>query len=187
MLLFISATTSQCTKTSTNPDDLNVLPPETQTGAGTFACKINGVVWKYKDPDYRILNSSPMFQYTFNPDEKSGKLVVAGFRYTGNSTYDDGVGIYADSLLLFNSRETLAGKVSGISYGNNLILNDCALQTTVDTNDSSNNRFFNNSGRITITKLDNSNKIISGTFYCTLKRSSCDTVKITDGRFDFKY
>jgi len=187
MLLFLSATTIQCTKTSTNPDDPNALPPETQTGAGTFACKINGKVWRYKDPSYQILNSSPVFEYSFNPDEKGGKLVVAGFRYIGNNTYDDGVGVYADSLMFFNSRETLAGKVSGISYGNNLILNDCALQSTVDTNDSSRNRYFNSFGRIFITKLDNSNRIISGTFYCTLKRSGCDTVKITEGRFDLKF
>ena len=55
VLLFVSATTTHCTKTSTTPDDSNSLPPETQTGVGTFACKINGVVWKYKDPTCNAL------------------------------------------------------------------------------------------------------------------------------------
>ena len=118
MLLFLSATTIQCTKTSTNPDDPNALPPETQTGAGTFACKINGKVWRYKDPSYQILSSSPVFEYSFNPDEKGGKLIVAGSRYTGNNTYDDALGIHADSLLSYKYRDLVSGEnvVSGISY-----------------------------------------------------------------------
>jgi hypothetical protein len=45
----------------------------------------------------------------------------------------------------------------------------------------------NVSGAITIVKLDKVNHIISGTFNATLIKPDCDTVKITEGRFDMKY
>jgi hypothetical protein len=41
-------------------------------------------------------------------------------------------------------------------------------------------------GSITITKLDIQNGIIAGTFAATLYKPGCDTVTITDGRFDMK-
>ena len=42
-------------------------------------------------------------------------------------------------------------------------------------------------GVLTITKLDHSNRIISGTFNAILFKQGCDTIKITEGRFDMKF
>ena len=42
-------------------------------------------------------------------------------------------------------------------------------------------------GKITITKFDQQLRILSGKFYCTMLKSGCDTLKITDGRFDIKF
>ena len=44
-----------------------------------------------------------------------------------------------------------------------------------------------NNGNLTITKADSVLKIISGTFNFDLPTDFCDTLKITDGRFDIKY
>jgi hypothetical protein len=42
-------------------------------------------------------------------------------------------------------------------------------------------------GQLIITKLDTEQKIMAGTFTCTLITAGCDTVRMTDGRFDMKY
>ncbi|MCW3074372.1 MAG: hypothetical protein JWP69_1441 [Flaviaesturariibacter sp.] len=41
-------------------------------------------------------------------------------------------------------------------------------------------------GNVTITKYDLTSGIISGTFDCKIKPANCDTIFITQGRFDFK-
>lgn len=42
-------------------------------------------------------------------------------------------------------------------------------------------------GKLFLTKIDTFQKIISGTFQFSIKTDFCDTLKITDGRFDIKY
>lgn len=42
-------------------------------------------------------------------------------------------------------------------------------------------------GKLTITKLDQTKQIISGTFYYNAVSSKGDTVHVTDGRFDMQY
>ena len=41
-------------------------------------------------------------------------------------------------------------------------------------------------GHLTITRLDRAAGIVSGTFAFTLYKSGCDSVRITQGRFDRK-
>ncbi len=43
------------------------------------------------------------------------------------------------------------------------------------------------SASITISKLDKSAGIVSGTFSAVFIKEGCDTISITDGRFDIKY
>lgn len=43
------------------------------------------------------------------------------------------------------------------------------------------------SGTIQLSKLDRSQKIVSGTFSCAFQIPNCDTVKVTEGRFDIQY
>jgi hypothetical protein len=42
------------------------------------------------------------------------------------------------------------------------------------------------SGILTITKFDLTNRILSGTFQFTLFKAGCDSIKVTQGRFDMK-
>jgi hypothetical protein len=41
-------------------------------------------------------------------------------------------------------------------------------------------------GQLVITRLDMSAGIIAGTFSFTLAQTGCDTIKVTQGRFDKK-
>lgn len=43
------------------------------------------------------------------------------------------------------------------------------------------------SGAILITKLDTTNKIVSGFFNAVFPIPGCDTLKITEGRFDYQF
>ena len=43
------------------------------------------------------------------------------------------------------------------------------------------------SGSLIITKLDRTNRIVAGTFTAKLYKAGCDTINITEGRFDMKF
>ena len=188
VLLFISAATSQCSKTTTAvPDDPNALPPETQTGAGTFACKINGVVWKYKDPNYQVLDNRPKTRWNFDSSLRGGNLEIIGFNYydESNSSGVNQIDLYSDSLITKNEKII---NDSGYNYGMkfyNDSSKNCQQFSTTPIYDKS-SRFFS-SGKLNITKFDQNAKIISGNFSCTIYQIGCDSLKITEGRFDLKY
>ena len=183
-LFLIIAITTQCNKTNVDPDG---LPPETQTGAGTFACKINGVVWKWKDSDYQSIGSSPKTRWSFDSNANGGGLFIAGFRYLDGVNNDDLLTIGVDSIITKKTFVLSPNlKNFNLIYTNSKSLKkDCIQFGTLPFYDTTNN--FYSSGNLSITKLDQNSKIISGTFYCTIYQTGCDTLKITDGRFDVKY
>ncbi len=185
-LCFICATTTHCSKTSTNPDD--GLPPETQTGAGTFACKINGVVWKYNNPNYEFLSTKPKTSWEFDPTYYNGDLSIRGVRYLDGVNETDLLALYSDSLNTFKERNS--NNIGKFHFAMDYTIYDtkiglCERYSTTRLIDSTPNYY--SSGKLTITRLDQAARIISGTFYATIKQTSCDTLKITDGRFDLKY
>ncbi len=187
LLIIVSATTTHCSKTSTNPDD--TLPPETQTGAGTFACKINGVVWKYKNANYEFLSTKPATRWEFDPTYNNGNLSIVGGRYLDGVNETDMLILGADSLMTFKERNVNNIK-NYHQYGLDYMVYDtklglCGRYNTGSFLDTTPN--FYCSGKLSITRLDQSARIISGTFYATIKQTSCDTLKITDGRFDLKF
>ena len=174
---------TQCSKTTVDP---NGLPPETQTGAGTFACLINGAVWQYKNADNFF--TTPKTRWEFDPSMYGGYLSIGGIRYSDGVNADAILSLVADSLL--TNKEKTVNKYYGIDYGINYINYSstnriCREFYTTPVIDSSKN--FYSSGKFTLTKLDQNARIIAGTFYCTIYQTGCDSLKITDGRFDLKY
>jgi hypothetical protein len=183
-LLVLSATLTHCTSCKENVEPS--LPPETQSGAGTFACRINGVVWQYKNPTgFLTLQEKTNWQYS--PNDIGGKLFISGYRYNDKNVGLDHLGISADSLSI--RQEALVNFTSqnlSIAYDNNQASkNQCGSYYTQVSLDSSKN--FYRQGRLEVTKLDNQGRIISGRFNCTIYQTGCDTLKITDGRFDLKF
>ena len=184
-LFLIIAITTQCNKTNVDPDG---LPPETQTGAGTFACKINGVVWGYNNPDPQALDNRVKSSWSFDANDKNGTLQVIALKYyDASKNYDEVIHFIADSLNLvkekyLNRNAFNYGFVYTVFAPKN---KQCGDYNSTGINDTT--KVFSNSGKLIITKLDQNAKIISGTFYCTILETGCDTLKITDGRFDLKY
>ena len=162
-----------CKKGSTTTTQ-DQLPPATQIGANTFGCLINGKVYIPKGYNGTGTPNPKISLETFN-----GKLIlgiVTNQLENGNpqgfviisffdSVLSPGIYAYSDKM--------------NFSVGWAKVINNCftpAGDTTVKK-----------WGEGFITKFDNVNKIVSGTFNCKFKTQTCDTVFITDGRFDFKF
>jgi hypothetical protein len=154
------------------------LPPETQTGAGTFACLINGEVWTYKDPtDFFTLKPTTYVEY--NPNYKGGTLEIGGLRYNDKNSFVDRLDLFTDSLQ-FKKEFVLKSQ----PYSANLYIcysDPCNDQCTLPPIPNSFRQ-----GKITITKLDTTKGIIAGKFDCKIFKPGCDTLRITEGRFDFR-
>ena len=170
MLCFCFA---QCKKTNT-PEPVDQLPAATQTGANTFGCLVNGKVYIPKgtsgtgSPNPKLsydigLNGRPYLGITADQIESSnykGSILIS-FRNL-------------DHLGIYNMPDDF-----NFSAGWTDVIGTCgtvAFDTTIQKYGSG-----------TITKLDIPNRIISGTFNCKFKTLQCDTVFITDGRFDVKF
>lgn len=159
-----------CRKTNTSDQ----LPPSTQIGAGTFGCKINGEVFVPKGSD-GTGRPNPHISYDFDLQGQpflsiSSKQFVSG-TFAG----------YCD--IVFRNLNSTGDYYYPVDFENFVtwqsLLGNCytpAYDTTVKK-----------WGKGIITKLDIPNRIISGTFDCKFKHGQCDTVYITEGRFDIKF
>jgi hypothetical protein len=166
--LLTTLSCSSCKKETPNPDS---LPPTTQTGANTLGFLLNGQPWKPQGFTGGSSNLSLDIDFGFN----NGIFNIASYKLSDNSTFTIGI---SDSLNFLAIPSTLF-------IGKNSLL---GISFTKDTCEYFTKRSgTTGSGSLTITKLDKTARIISGTFYATLAKQGCDTIKITDGRFDMKY
>ena len=160
---------SQCKKKDVAP--ANQLPPATQTGANTFGCLVNGQVWTPKG-----YNGTSNYSVSYDAAYKNGTLSVGCYRYIGNGPDDyQIIGFYSDSLrgkgnfpltILGHQEATFVDHTTG-----------CELRG---------NSIHYRRGTLTISRLDLQAGVISGTFAFTLYKPGCDSIRVTQGRFDKK-
>jgi hypothetical protein len=167
MLLF---TASGCRKT----DEGSKLPPFTEIGANTFGCLVNGVAYIPKGFGGTGAPNPKLSIQTFN-----GKLIlsISSNRFkNGNSVgYVD---ISISNSVLMPGTYAYPSKMN-FSIGWAEVLGNCftpAFDTTVKKQ-----------GEVFITKFDEASRIVSGRFNCKFKPNNCDTVFVSDGRFDLKF
>jgi len=156
---------------------IDQLPPATQTGANTFGCLINGQAFLPKGPSLGpILQCA--YQY-LNTDYSKGFFFQLSASHKNNTTDVLAVGIFTDSLSI---------NIGNFVLGNNQKGYTCALYSRF--NNAGNVKLYtsdNLPGQLTITKFDEYNQIVSGTFWFSVVKSPGDTIKVTDGRFDMQY
>jgi hypothetical protein len=171
LLVFIICLWGACKKANNGEDE---LPLATQTGAGTFGCKINGKVFVPKGFD-GTGRPNPHIQYDFDLQGQPYLSIQASqfASGTGNGGVDIGFN-EINSIGYYN-----IGNLFSIAFGWSNEIGNCGSASWY------NNVYYQGGG--IITKLDINNRIISGTFECKFKRPDCDTTKITDGRFDIKF
>ncbi len=146
------------------------LPPATQTGAGTFGCLVNGEPYFAiggLNAQYQLINGEYFFLIGFDRD--------AGF--------PESVSIIGDGIqLLENQSYNLAVDGSGSFYGRVTFGQDAGGQFIRNNTDST------NMGDFIITRLDQQNQIVSGTFeFEILNPDDGQVYHITEGRFDSFY
>lgn len=145
------------------------LPPATQTGANTFGCYVNGKLWV---PKGNVGRTNPYI--SFDPSYHGGSLGIGVYRIL-NSTVRQYIYIYSDSV---NNTGTF--DLSNLNKGS--VLFNFSISCNYDRDS-----LISRKGNLTITNFDLQHQIISGTFQFTLAKPGCDTVKVTDGRFDMKF
>ena len=163
---------SQCQKKDAGPaKPEDQLPPATQTGAGTFGCLLNGQPWTPGG-----YNGRPNFITTYDAGYRNGALQVKCYNYATGSLQSltfGAVNVNQTGVYLF----TPAGN-NGLIYINAKLASSCNIL------DSSNNGAYQ-TGSLTLTRFDLKAGIISGTFHFKLYQPGCDTLNITQGRFDY--
>jgi len=170
LLITFSMFSFQCKKSNPNSD--NGLPPATQTGQGVFACRVNGEPWISK-------RGRPDMGGSLSKDT----LIAKGTTTLKNGDIETFV-IYLRGTFNLNQKEYLLNDTT----------NSYILYLRVNSGDCfQNNAGYGavikkfDTGKLMVTKADSISKIIAGTFSFQIPTDYCDTLKVTDGRFDIKY
>jgi len=175
---------TQCSKCKNNPapaDPAAQLPPATQTGAGTFGCLLNGQPWT---PSGTL--NVPNFFVLYDPTFQNGTLDVRAYRLFGNAPNRQYFSFGGDGV-------NKTGKYTVTSSVFPPVLGTSTAYFSDDSKTAPCN-FYNLlpgttsvSGYFSLSRLDKQQGIVSGTFALTLAQPGCDTLKITNGRFDYKF
>lgn len=166
LLLFMFAITfSCCNKDDDNPQ---TLPPATQTGAGTFACYVNGK--PFIDTSGGYFNC--FYQFT-------GGEYYFGIQGADTVGMITGVGLGTDKKQIEQGiTYQLIEPTDGNANGGIGITKSVSSGTISYTNSQY-------TGEFTITKLDFTNHIVSGTFWFDVENPyTGETIQIREGRFD---
>ena len=152
-------------------DPIDQLPPATQTGEQTFGCLINGE--PFVPPSFGSNAPNAFYQFV---DDAYTLGISAG---TGGGTELKSINIGClDMPPIEETTYTLLEFASGNYFGEYRIGGGFVLNGSSTTE---------NSGNLTVTNIDNSNFIISGTFEFTVLDDNGNEINITDGRFDLNY
>jgi hypothetical protein len=176
LLITFSVAACSCCKKNDEPtaDNTYGLPNATQEGKNTFGFLLNGEPWTPKGQVGVSANLAVNVDFGY----KKGVFGITAYRYFSATNQDNfGIGI-SDSLNFYTPPFSLPINKVGICR----LLYSNGICNFFNTDNSSYSE-----GTITINKLDKILQIISGKFEVKIYSQGCDTIKITEGRFDMKY
>jgi hypothetical protein len=155
--------------------DSNGLPPATQEGKNTLGFLLNGQPWTPQG-----FSGTGNLSIDYDEGINNGILGIVAYRTISASDKTQFILGIVDSINSKTAPFTLLIKkksIAALSYSNK---NYCDINHSDTT--------IYESGKITITKLDRTARVIAGTFGGVLFKQMCgDTIKISDGRFDIRY
>ena len=155
--------------------EITELPPATQTGANTFGAKVNGVLWAPQGfgslPANDILEARMAgHDITINARNFSSSPNETEFQLTIFN-------VTAPGIYLFNTDVTHPNGAASYGY-------------YVKRNITPQNEWLTSStytGTVNITRIDEVNMIVSGTFqFDAGSIYNSDVLHVTEGRFDVK-
>lgn len=162
LLLTLSLILSCCNNDDQSTNPIDQLPPETQTGANTFGCLINGEPFIVSNTS----NQSAIYQ---------GNLLQMGATLEINSN-NESIAFNLIDPLNINQAFSFDNNLYKVGYSN-ITSNLTCIYEFQDTYQ----------GFVTFTKIDTENFIISGTFEFSTVTDNCENINITNGRFDLQY
>ena len=170
---------AQCKKTKTEPTELSKLPAATQIGANTFGCLVNGKAWVAQRNDCSIFCPSEF--KIFYDGSYGGLLNIEALKIDINNNIDERFDIALDSSNFKTIHSiSILNPHTLIRFKDYKIFNNCSnYEHYVDS-------LVVHSGQVKLTKYDLSSGIVSGIFNLTLTKPGCETILITEGRFDKK-
>jgi len=145
------------------------LPPATQEGKKTFGCYVNSYAWvpegrpNFYTPNLEVYYNSSTSGGSFDlraqraTDDHGGAIIITMFGLSGTGHYPLGI--------VQNQEVILRVLAPGCDY-------------------RSRDQDVTGTGTLTITRLDLQARVIAGTFEFTLAKPGCDTIRVTEGRFD---
>jgi len=137
---------------------IDQLPPETRTGEYTFGCLVNGEAFV------------PESTRDITAIYQGGVLQMGADAKINNAV--EGFSISLRDSLLGTQNYILDSRQKGVEF----ISSTCRYEYKGLVE-----------GVLTITRFDNIDFIVSGTFKFTTVTQDCDTIRVTDGRFDIPY
>ncbi len=148
-------------------DDL-VLPPATSEGKDIFGCVINGELFvknhEYDNRSFYANDSAMVYRKVNEYDNMVGQ-------------FEGGINLIAKNLTLEQGKTyPLVGPKAGHAYAE-IVEKSGQKYTTTDQN----------VGEWTITKIDKTNRIISGYFWFDIAAAKDKVYQVRRGRFDIKY
>lgn len=166
----------QCRKPGTyTRTDTPGLPPATQIGANTFGFLLNGQPWVPSGNN----GSGNNLSIDYDPGIRNGVIGISAYKTLPNRTYDEyfGMGFWALNNSSFPLTANFLDTIRTIAGFNTDI--NCWL--------TSHYADVKTEGFLSIDVYDKQKRIIAGRFEFTLEKNGCPTIKITKGRFDFKF
>jgi hypothetical protein len=174
LLLLTTLTLSCCSKDDDPPTNpIDQLPPATQIGANKVGCLVNGEVFLPKGSNplgpplvvcfYQFVDNSWNFSLGFSNNQQENlrglNIASRGVELQQGNTYP----------IILESNNSCYGRFTNWGETFHYLTNE------------------NNNGQLTITKLDQVNNIISGTFWFKAVNSNGEVVQVREGRFDMQY
>lgn len=168
-ILLVLFTIFSCSIFDEPNTEIEKLPPVTQTGRSSFGCLVNGKA-------VRITNSMLMraeiqqdvfiIRFTQTINNKVWAENIKNFEFRMTDPLETGIE--------YDLTDTNSYKVQFIDYVNDLP--NCIFEPENTL-----------SGKLTFSRIDMTEFIISGTFEFETFTQNCDSIKVTDGRFDLYY
>ncbi|WP_026955752.1 DUF6252 family protein [Algoriphagus vanfongensis] len=144
--------------------ELEKLPPITQTGENTFGCLTNGKAM--------VANNSLYVTAIYQ-----GGILQIGGQMDKSDTSQSVRILVLDPIVVGETydlkNEVTGGKAKFLRYKD---VHECRYEAE---------HIFE--GKITYSKIDRTNFVVSGTFEFSASNETCDTVRVADGRFDIQY
>lgn len=186
LLLFFAL--ASCSKDNQPEDTTLKLPPETQIGANTFGCYINGNLLIPRDGtgDFSGPDKGAILWGDPTGDQQYSEIEIKDYK----SEHTAKILIHIQSLNQFGVANYIIDESNGMANidGFQHTYMHCKI-FNINTNSYQYYRSFNKSGMLKITKYDfipSQKLIISGVFSGQLKNTanSNDIIQVTQGRFD---